>query len=543
MKAARILAGIIAVVLVVVGAAVATLLGPDDTWGGEPTALPDDAAPIVATAPRLLNVAGVDLVVRATAAEGEAFVGAGHPVHVQDYLGEVTRTEITGLSADGIGGSQQLAGERDYPTAPPSQLDVWDEQAQGSQAAIEVRLTQDAPVQVAALPATAKGATPQVGIGYKLPGAFVAGVVTALVGLLLLAVMILWGRRARRAVANRAEAPSVERPAEQPAAPVSLSRSATRVAVVGTLAVLAAGCTLPQEVDHGDSSGVVPLEQADVQAMLDDYDVRNNAAIKKSRTGDGSLWSTADTGPFLAQDELVARTNAFDKPKNKPKSTPFSHEGGRLYASVQQQYPLWSAVEVKPSKPDKDGAELLYVYERSHAADPWKASSSVWLDEGLPTPLPADKAKPSSQDLVRAEEIDGQLESWVEKGESGGLVIDDGMKGARRELHKKVKGVERMADSAGTWGGSSRGEDDTVRAIRVEEGLLVLSELEWENRRYLKVGWTWTPSKREKAIYGNRANANVSTRHCSLVVATLVPDAGTARVLGSSVDWVVDFPR
>lgn len=542
MKAARILAGIIAVVLVVAGAAVAVLLGPDDTWGGEPTALPDGAAPVVATAPRLLNVAGVDLVVSATAAEGEAFVGAGHPVHVQDYLGEVTRTEITGLSADGIGGSQQLAGERDYPAAPPSRLDVWDQQAQGREAAIEVPLTPDAPVQIAALPATAKGAAPQVGIGYQLPGAFVAGVVTALVGLLLLAAMILWGRRARRAAARRAEARSVERPAEQPAAPASLSRSATRVALVGTIAVLSTGCTVPQEVDHGDYSGVVPLEQADAQALLDDYDVRNNAAIKKSHTGDGSLWKSADTGPMLAQDELSARFDAYDKPKGAAK--PLTHEGGRVYAPVQLAYPLWAAVEMKPAKPAKpakDGAETLYVYTKDHAAGEWKASSSMSLADGLPTALGPEEAAPSSQDLERAEDVDTLLEAWAESGAVNGLVVDQDMKDARTELHKKAKGVERIADSADSWGGTRDTGDaqPAVRAIRVKEGLLVLSEIRWTSSHYLKADWTWNPSKREQAVYGNRANGNVSHRRCSLVAATLVPDTGDARVLGSSTSWVL----
>ncbi|WP_068260889.1 hypothetical protein [Janibacter limosus] len=537
MKIVRFLTGLVALALIVVGGAVAILLGPDDTWGGEPQAL-SEGAPIVATAPQLLNVAGVTLVVNAAAGEGEVFAGSAHPVHVQDYLAEVTHTEITGLSADGIGDSQQLTEKQPYPAAPPSELDVWDQQAQGSEAHLEVQLTLDAPVQIAVLPSTEQGTTPQVGIGYLLPGAFVAGVVTALLGLLLLVGTIGWGRRAKQTAGRRTA--EVTSPAEEPAP--TTSRGVSRVAVVGTVAVLAAGCTIPQQVDHGDTHGVVPLEQDDVQTMLDDYDVRNNAALKKSRTGDGTLWSTADTGPFLAQDELSARENAFEKPKGGTES--FTHEGGRVYASVQQEYPLWSAVEVKPSKPDRDGAELLYVYEKAHAADPWKASSSVWLDEGLPTALTAEEAKPSSEDLARAEKVDGQLESWVEKGKSGGLVIDDGMKDARSELHKKAKGVERVADSAETWGGSLRdGDGAAVRAIRVEEGLLVLSELEWENRRYLKPNWTWNPSKRETAIYGSRANGNVSTRHCSLVVATLVPDTGTARVLGSSVDWVVDFPR
>ena len=107
MKAVRLLIGVIALVLVVVGVAVAIVLGPDDTWGGEPAVLPD-SAPVIATTPQLLNVAGAELRVSATTDEGEAFVGAGHPVHVQDYVRDVERTEITQLSADGVGAMVRL---------------------------------------------------------------------------------------------------------------------------------------------------------------------------------------------------------------------------------------------------------------------------------------------------------------------------------------------------------------------------------------------------------------------------------------------------
>ena len=61
---ARLLTGLVATLLLLGGVAVAILLGPDDTWGGEPAALPD-SAPVIATAPQLLNVAGIDLVVSA----------------------------------------------------------------------------------------------------------------------------------------------------------------------------------------------------------------------------------------------------------------------------------------------------------------------------------------------------------------------------------------------------------------------------------------------------------------------------------------------
>lgn len=106
MKALRLLTGLVATLLLIGGAAVAILLGPDDTWGGELAALPD-SAPVIATAPQLLNVAGIDLVVSARATTGEVFVGAGHPVHVQDYLDGVTHTRSTSCRPTVSGGASR----------------------------------------------------------------------------------------------------------------------------------------------------------------------------------------------------------------------------------------------------------------------------------------------------------------------------------------------------------------------------------------------------------------------------------------------------
>lgn len=543
MKALRLLTGLVATLLLIGGAAVAILLGPDDTWGGELAALPD-SAPVIATAPQLLNVAGIDLVVSARATTGEVFVGAGHPVHVQDYLDGVTHTEIDELSPDGVGGSQPQDGDRAYPAAPPAELDVWDEQQVAQDVTVAVPLTEEAAVQVVVLPTKAGGAPPELGIGYGLPGAFVAGVVAAVVGLLLLVGTVVWGRRAKRA-RRTAPATAPGAPAESaPAQATTVTRGAPRVAAVGVVAVIAAGCSIPQQVDHGKAPGVVPLEAADAQEMLDDYDVRNNAAIRASDKGDGSTWSRADSGPFLATDMLSARTSRFFPPKTTGDGD-FQHEARDVFEVEQPAYPLSSIVDVEVPGQDLEGGQLLYVYSKDDAAAPWKGYSSVYLSSRLVTPLPADEATPSRDDRLTAAKWDSELDERLAHGTDTDLRIAQGLQEDINDLSDVPKGVERVYHSVRPWGGrrdDRTDQDGPVRVLRVEQGLLVVTHKEWERSLYLESGYEWRQTSRERKIHGSHDAGTVYDEHYLLTAAILVPDSGAPSIIGSDVERVLDFP-
>lgn len=538
MKAVRFLAGLVAVVLILVGAAVAILLGPDDTWGGDPAAL-DDSAPVVVTSPQLLNVAGITLVATARSADdGEVFVGAAHPVHVEDYVADITRTEVTALAAGGIDTTQRLGGERDYPSAEPAGLEVWEEQGTGHDVSIDVPLTDEAPVQIIALPTTAKEEAPLVGLGYKIPGAFVMGIVAAVVGLLLLVGTIMLGRRARRARAGQATAETAATTTGT-TAPTALPR----VAAVVTVGLLATGCSIPQQVEHDADAGIVPLADADVQTMLDDYDERNNAAIKASHSGDGSLWDEADTGPNLAVDMLAAKYNAVVKPKGKAGT--FTHEGGTHFPTRQSAYPLWTAVETTTEATEEDDGAVLNLYVKEHAAEPWKGYSNLRLDGDLPTALRVDEATPSQEDLARGAEVAELLGTWVDKGQAPGLEVTKDLIKVRKDLTKVNKGVSRVANSTDPWGGGefSAEPEGAVKVVRVEEGLLVITDQEWQHRAYLKPDFVWNYSDEEREVFGRRDDASVRQVNLSLTAAVLVPDSGDAEVLGADLSRVRNFSR
>lgn len=541
MKVARVLVGLLAAMLIIVGAGVAIALGPDDTWRGDAAAVPG-GQPVVSTAPGLLNVAGVELAVTGVLEEGEVFIGASHPVHVENYLADVRRTRITTLGADGIDGTDTAAGSRTHPSVPPAQLDVWTNRARGEgEQQMSVPLTDAAAVEVVVMPAAAAKVVPRVGIGYALPGAFVGGVVVAVVGLVLFVGVLLLGRRSRRARGSDAVA--------QRSAPVgtppSSAATVRRAVTVGAVALVATGCSIPHQVDHGEAPGVVPLTDEDAQAVLDDYDERNNAAIKKSYTGDGSLWGTADTGPHLAVDQLVARIADVEGREGEPGVG--DHEAGRVYSTEQHTYPLRSMIvtETTWDGEEADPPELdLFVKENVTSA--WKGSSSVPVAKGdLPTALPADEATPDAADLERAAEVDLLLQTWMEKGEVSDLSVPDDLADLRREAATAGKGVEDVQYSSGTWGGGDdpTGPGGSVHVARVEEGLLLLTDQEWEIRNYLKPGFEWTQTKEGAAIYGTQHKDNVHTTKHVLTAAVLVPDSGDAEVLGSELRRVIDFPR
>lgn len=298
----------------------------------------------------------------------------------------------------------------------PAELDVWDVQATGADVTLEVPLTDEAPVQVADMPAADGGSAPQVGIGYALPGAFLAALVAAVVGLLLLVGTIVWGRRAKGA------APAAVTEPQESGSGAMLSRGAVRVAAIGSVLAVTAGCSIPHEVEHGEQPGVVPLQETDAQAVLDDNDARNNAAIKASATGDGSRWKRADTGPFLATDELSARTSKFFPPKAKGDGD-FVHRAKDVFEVEQSAYPLSSVVDVEVPGRDLQGGQLLYVCSKAGAAGPWNGYSSIYLPSRLVTPLPEKEATPPHEDRLSAARWDAELDQRIAYGKDTDLRI------------------------------------------------------------------------------------------------------------------------
>ena len=269
------------------------------------------------------------------------------------------------------------------------------------------------------------------------------------------------------------------------------------------------------------------------------------------RTSGYSLWSGTDSGPHLAVDELEARANEVVPPKGEPSE--LTTTAGEVYEVPQPAYPLWALVETttRSESGDEDGDDdedmpTLAVYTRARAHSAWKGTSGVPVAEGdLPTPLPAEEARPTESDLERADEVDRLFEGWLEKGSAEGLSVPADLEEDRTSLAATEKGIKRVALSARAWGGSDdrTGQEGSVRALRVEEGLLVLTDQELVVRAYLESDYVWTPSKETVKIYGKQHEHLVNRFNFVTSAAILVPDSGGARVIGSTVRRINDVPK
>ena len=127
----RLVAGLVAVVglvvLVVAALLAASGSGRETVVGRGPGAGP---APVLTTAPGMLELIRGGVRIQAGAgAAGPVFVGIGRAGDVQAYLGQVSRIELTGLSADRRLTSRKQGSEPSLPD--PAEADIWAVSARG----------------------------------------------------------------------------------------------------------------------------------------------------------------------------------------------------------------------------------------------------------------------------------------------------------------------------------------------------------------------------------------------------------------------------
>src|SRR5699024_9388946 len=123
---------ILGIPILLVGVAVAVLVGPDDTVDVATETVTSDSTALVLS-PSVLAVSGPTLQVTAEVDGSEAFVGAAHPVHVTSYLDGVGRIEVSDINqAREITLTEVPASGEAINLPAPDGLDWWRAQASGS---------------------------------------------------------------------------------------------------------------------------------------------------------------------------------------------------------------------------------------------------------------------------------------------------------------------------------------------------------------------------------------------------------------------------
>lgn len=475
-----VLGWIIGVVLMVSGGAVAGSVGPDDLLELPAKPLPAGTR-VMVTEPGLLAYRATTVQVRVTAEQGEAFVGAAHPVDVTSYLGtahalRVQRIEPTGEVAG------RLVGEpaAELPESPEA-LDIWSERAVGAGEQVVSVTLDGSPVQVLAQAGPEAALT--VGFGARLPGIFVLALTLALVGLgvILLLVALRLRRRGRTdptAVGVAGEAKEQAPAADQPAGVAHRSRLlAGALTITASLAL--SGCvSVPEPAVLPSELRKVAVPADGAKALLDDYDQRNNALIAAQvKKPDAKAWAAVDSGPVLVADRFDTAWHIASREKRSVVS--FSHDGAVVHAPSFGAYPMWvitsSEEAVRPADPKRRAWTEFSVFHRESARQPWTNHMTASAEGVVAGPAPAVDATATSEQVTAAGELLKTAGRYLESGQKPTLAVG--------ELAKLRKGwTEKSAIAARTMIACqpyrlSEKAAKSVFVVRTEAGSLMLGTL------------------------------------------------------------------
>lgn len=329
------------------------------------------------------------------------------------------------------------------------------------------------------------------------------------------------------------------------------ARRSVRTLVLAVLCALGSACTEqppPEPVDP--HAPIIALPTAAAAALLEDYDVRNNAAIAAAAAPryDPGSWHLADTGPTLLTDLFSTRRARVLK--EAAKGTPLISRLVRSFSPALSDYPHWACVAHQRTRVAKSveakGATTLGCFVRSGQETPWLLETSVSVPiSALPRANAAGRASTSSEgDTVRVQRTLGQLETYWETGRRPtGLTLDGAAREIRRELTRAarrdwissatMKVSELIPDRENT-----PGMPPGPRTLRVQGGLLAVQS--WRLDTYLETvpeaKLMWKPGW--KRIYGDRKETH-STYALAVTTVVFVPRSGTPRILGVSEGMIL----
>lgn len=543
--------------LLLVGGAAAFVVGPDDT-ATLPAGTTATVSGVALTASDLFPVRDVTLHVAARSAGGDVFLGSAHPVDARDYVRDVRARLVQRVGADGALSGRLLEGGLDAPSVVPTDADFWQRTSSGSgQRTLAVPLTGE-PVSVVVVPLGGPAAT-TVAFGAVVPGAFVAALVAAALGLGLVVVAVRARRAGRRArpgapTVGAAQQPSAVYHAERPAAPeigVSPTRPATplrraaahvgrRAAAFAALAAvtaLAACAPLPSRVDAVGVPTRPAVTADELDAAVASYDERNNAVLASGTSGsEGVGWSGVDAGALLAAAEY---DSAYDAAAGTPPA-PVVVEHTTLASVVPTfaAYPLWFVVLGESTRDgEAEDGQVLRVLERDRVTDPWRASLSVRVADDAVTLAPSGTVSPTaaqeSAALAALEDVRLHLETGsTPRVELGDLAPFRERVLATGDLEASLT-VERAVVTP-----FGNPEDPTapggpVQVVRVDGGTLLVASLGYEFVRRVEPGWFLTLADPAVArITRQEGDLQNVRQHGVVQTVVLVPDEGTPRVVG-----------
>jgi len=531
--------GLLALLVMASGAAVAAFVGSDDTFFNRPAELGEDGR-LVLTAPDLLAYEGVTVTLRASAPEG-VFIGTAHPVDVADFVGDSSLIRLAGVTRTGVV-AEDVGSEA--PVQPAS-ADFWTHSMSGT--GVE-ELTLDrgsSAAQWVIAPLSGAGPT-TVSFGITVHGIFTWALVAFGVGALVLlaCVEVLLrsrrSRRSRRGPGSPPETPSetptpadriaayVPPSAVSPPAPPGKHR-ARRTALSVMLVLSLAGCTyenlLPTQRQSAELANTkVALSRAELPALLKSYDARLRTAIEAARPPRyrTDKWRLADHGPALESDLFGTRVGKLTRLGRRTVPT---HVGVEVFSGRFDSYPMWSLVASMVGRGTR-----VDLFTKESVEAPWLRQAGTSLSRNLPDP-----GHPAR--LPSADEAAASTAAWRDYLQSGArderLTLDQDSKAWRDNIadlgsRAMFRGYTVSVEAAGRSGLS--------RVVEVDDGALALVALRvttgLKGRPDLRVRWAPPYGKYRHSAGGVLSFADIA------VGVIHLPSQGAPTLLGSTFSEV-----
>lgn len=163
------------------------------------------------------------------------------------------------------------------------------------------------------------------------------------------------------------------------------------------------------------SPGLTSASEAN--ALMADYDVRNNAAIAKADLFDTSGWDKADAGLALAAD--VMGTKLAQAQNEAPTGDVVTHSDSMAYAPNVAGSPHWVVVAAQ-----RNGKPSVYGFVRDGAAGPWRQESYVITTAAPPAPAePGAASTPNPEQIKAAEKAAAEVARTVSAGGNGAVAL------------------------------------------------------------------------------------------------------------------------
>lgn len=522
----RTLVALVGLLVLATGVGVAGFVGSDDTVFTPTARLAADGRPIL-TAPDLVGYEGLRVTLRAEAPRG-VFVATADPVDVADYVGSSPHVLLDELTREGVHGTE-VGGPA--LRVRPEKATFWTHASSGT-GTRELSLDTAAGEQWVIAPIGSAGPV-EVSLGATLDGLFVAALVVAALGLLLLLVavelMLGAGRRRR---AGRTGTPTQGRQGRQGGArraPRHSSRAArsTALVVVGLLALTGCQQLAPVRPRAAVTPTKVALTEAELPALFASYDARNNAAIGAAGPPrfDTDRWRLADRGAALEADVFGTRLTRLAR-TGRPR--PLTHTGVRVYAARFGAYPMWALVAARQDG-TRGGRLDAQLFTRASVTSPWLLQASTLVDAAA-LPKPAEPSGEPGDRVARAALAAADAWSaYLEGGDTDGVEVD----GDTRDWRRMVDGLagRRIFTQARTEAEAYEPRAP-VRVVRVTGGHLALVTVRVTTalvgRRGLRVHW----EPPLDTVRGSRDGVLTFAHLATGLV--LLPEQGRPRVLGST---------